>query len=281
MVHHTSELGDSNNQEVRTLLCNLLENEPPYKKIRFDNEWYYKLISLEELSIRSFCESCGADSVFCATFSGTFKEIATVCMLATANVFDATSTQKYERFDGKNFVLTFTFLCAKCKTPHYYSVLIADGNILKIGQYPSYTSIEAQDVRKYKNLISKYYPELTKAINAYSQGMGVGAFVYLRRILQHLVESHFVGDKNWKFDEKFKAVEAAEQLIPDELGPVKLRIYSVLSKGVHEYTEAECIELYLAVKFVVERMLDIELEKQENKRKATAAIEAINNKLSQ
>lgn len=279
MVHYTSELGDSNNQEVRTLLCDLLENKPPYKKIRFDNEWYYKLISLNELSIRSFCESCDTESVFCTDLSGTFKEIVTGCMAATANVFDAASSKKYEYFAGKSFLLSFTLLCAKCKQPHYYSVLITDGNILKIGQYPSYTSNEVQDVRKYKNLISKYYPELTKSINAYSQGMGVGAFVYLRRILEHLVESRFTGDKSWKFDEKFKAVEAAEQLIPEELGPAKLRIYSVLSKGVHEYTEEECMELYLVVKYVVERMLDIELEKQENKRKAAAAIAAINNKL--
>ena len=279
MVHYTSELADSNNQEVCTLLCDLLENQPPYKKTRFENAWYYKLISLKELSIRSFCEACNAESVFCATFSGTFKEIATECMTATTNVFDAASSKKYECFAGKSFILTFTFLCAKCKRPHYYSILITDGNILKIGQYPSYTSNEVQDVRKYKNLISKYYPELTKSINAYSQGMGVGAFVYLRRILEHLVESRFTGDKSWKFDEKFKAVEAAEQLIPEELSPAKLRIYSILSKGVHEYTEEECMELYLVVKFVVERMLDIELEKQENKRKAAAAIAAINNKL--
>ena len=43
MVHYTSELGDSNNQEVRTLLCDLLENKPPYKKIRFTSRIYYML----------------------------------------------------------------------------------------------------------------------------------------------------------------------------------------------------------------------------------------------
>ena len=115
MVHYTSEIGDSNNQEVRALLCNLLENNPPYKKIRFDNEWYYKLITLDELSVRSFCESCDTESVFCAALSCTFKEIVTACMAATANIFDATSSEKYKYFDGKSFSCRLHFCAPNAK----------------------------------------------------------------------------------------------------------------------------------------------------------------------
>lgn len=279
MMYRTSEIVDNNNQEVSKLLCDILENQPPYKKFDFDIKWYYKLISLEDLSIRTYCESCQSDSVFCTTLSNAVYEIKNECLRVTSNIFNAANPGTCEHLRKRSFVVPLTFQCAKCKTSHYYFLLITNGKIIKVGQYPSYTSNDVQNVRKYKNLISKYYPELTKSINAYSQGMGVAAFVYLRRILEHLVESRFTGDKSCKFDEKFKAVEAAEQLIPEELSPAKLRIYSILSKGVHEYAEEECMELYLVVKYVVERMLDIELEKQENQRKAKAAIAAINIKL--
>ena len=171
--------------------------------------------------------------------------------------------------------------CAKCGEAHYYSLLFKGNTVIKIGQYPSFSKSEVQSLRKYKNLISKYYPELTRSVNAYSQGMGVAAFVYLRRILEYLVESKYNGDTSWKFIEKLKEVEKTEEIIPEELSAVKEEIYSVLSKGIHEYEEDECMELYLAVKYVIERMLDIELERKSRLSKANEAMKAIKSKLQE
>lgn len=55
----------------------------------------------------------------------------------------------------------------------------------------------------------------------------------------------------------------------------------MLSKGIHEYEEDECMQLYLSVKFIIERMLDLELEKKQNSVKAKAAIRAIKGKLQE
>ena len=111
--------------------------------------------------------------------------------------------------------------------------------------------------------------------------MGVAAFVYLRRILEHLVEKRFTGDKALKFSDKLHEVEKNERIIPIELNPIKNQIYAILSKGVHEYEENECLELFLAVKFVIERMLDMELEKKNNISKANIAMTAIKSKLKE
>src|SRR5699024_9976862 len=119
-----------------------------------------------------------------------------------------------EYYKGKECFVNITLHCAKCGEAHYYSLLFKGNTVTKIGQYPSFSKSEVQSLRKYKNLISKYYPELTRSVNAYSQGMGVAAFIYLRRILEYLVESKYNGDASWKFIEKLKEVEKTEEIIP-------------------------------------------------------------------
>ena len=42
---------------------------------------------------------------------------------------------------------------------------------------------------------------------------------------------------NASFDEKMKAVDNKMHIIPPELDSQKSKIYSVLSKGIHEYEE--------------------------------------------
>ena len=52
-------------------------------------------------------------------------------------------------------------------------------------------------------------------------------------------------------------------------------------QSIHEYTEEECLTLYDAVLFVITRILDIELEKKENKKKTDSIIKQIKGKLSE
>ena len=154
----------------------------------------------------------------------------------------------------------------------------------KIGQSPSFVKNEIYDsLLKYKNIIPKFYPELTKAESCYSHGLGIPAFVYLRRILEHLVNEKYYKFlcKNITFVEKIKKLEKYDKIIPDDLEAIKGQIYSVLSKGVHEYEELECVKLYPSVKYVIECVLDNELLKKERKEKSKNAIQAINGKLSE
>ncbi len=212
-------------------------------------------------------------------FDGAVKESFQYLYLSTIQVIGGPPGSRKpspeEYYNDKEYFVNITLRCAKCGEAHYYSLLFKGNTVTKIGQYPSFSKSEVQSLRKYKNLISKYYPELTRSVNAYSQGMGVAAFVYLRRILEYLVESKYNGDTSWKFIEKLKEVEKTEEIMPEELSAVKEEIYSVLSKGIHEYEEDECMELYLAVKYVIERILDIELERKSRLLKANEAMKAI------
>lgn len=273
-----------NVEEQRAFFEHILENEPPYKVISFDPKWYLKFIDISEISITTYCEKCNSQSVFCAniedvvqrTFSGdAFKAVGRI----PVGSIPPTPIDYKEKFKNKQYFINIGISCAKCGENHYFSLLFDEDKVIKIGQYPSYSKNSTYQLAKYKNLISKYYPELTKSVNAYSQRMGVAAFVYLRRILEHLVESRYNGDPQSKFIDKLKVVEKSEVIIPVEFETIKNEIYTVLSKGVHEYEEDECLELYEAVKYVIERLLDIELEKKESAKKTSEVLKAIKSKL--
>lgn len=275
--HNVFERTDTTEQKA--LIIQLLENEPPYKALQFDYKWYINYGFIEDIRIDDFCQTCDAKKVFCSEVKENFKELLTDTFKVIGGPPGTNGPAPSEFYKDKEYFVNLTLYCAKCGEPHYYSLLFKGNTVTKIGQYPSFTRVAAQDLKKYKNLISKYYPELTKSVNAYSQGMGVAAFVYLRRILEYLVESRFNGDVSWKFIEKLKEVEKTETIIPSELSEIKSEVYSILSKGIHEYEEEECMQLYLSVKFIIERMLDLELEKKENANKAKIAIKAIKDKL--
>ena len=146
--------------------------------------------------------------------------------------------------------------------------------VTKIGQYPSLASKEEHEIQKYKGLkvIKKYYIELVRSVNAYSQHMGIASFVYLRRIYEHIVETEYDriygAEKNEKasFDEKMKAVDKEMSIIPPELDSQKSKIYTVLSKGIHEYEEDECYELYPVMKAIIIMMLERYLSEKEIKK---------------
>ena len=152
-------------------------------------------------------------------------------------------------------------------------MMFKGNTVTKIGQYPSFASKEKVELKKYKNLkiVKKYYIELMRSVDAYSQHMGIAAFVYLRRIYEHIVETEYSKlsiEKNEKasFDEKMKAVDKEIHIIPDVLASQKSKIYSVLSKGIHEYDEDECYEMYPVIRNVILFILNRYLAQKEEKK---------------
>ena len=76
-------------------------------------------------------------------------------------------------------------------------------SISKVGQYPSIADFHIGQVRKYNKILPKdKMREFTKAIGLAANGVGIGSFVYLRRIFEHLVFEalKIAKDRNTKFD---------------------------------------------------------------------------------
>ncbi len=71
-------------------------------------------------------------------------------------------------------------------------------------------------------------------------------------------------------------ISLLKDFLPEFLVENKNR-YAILSKGIHELRESECLELFDTVKIGIEQILDEKIEKLEKAEKAEKAREAIQN----
>lgn len=279
--HNDTEDGGHNTSEAKQKLENILQDEPPYKPIPITLEDQLGFATLNEIAIRLHCRLCNMESVFNGRIYDNFLSLRDLLLKEMPYPMDQQHNENKATnvLDKNPFLTVFTLKCAKCGESAYFPILVFGTKIYKIGQFPSFATTQVNVVAKYKNIISEKYPELTKSISAYSQSMGIAAFVYLRRIYESLVESRYKGPVHEKFTDKLHEVEKTEQIVPDELEKIKKDLYSVLSKGVHEYSEDECMKLYPALLFCTETILDNELAKKDRQKKAKNAIQAIQAKL--
>ncbi|MCL2767179.1 MAG: hypothetical protein FWE49_00385 [Synergistaceae bacterium] len=112
-----------------------------------------------------------------------------------------------------------------------------------------------EDKHKYKSVLKEQYDEYNRAIGLYTHGIGIGAFVYLRRIIERLVFNVFTNEKvklNISDDEflKYRFVEkisALKDCLPDSLTS-RANMYGIISKGIHELSEDECKKMFPYIK---------------------------------
>lgn len=154
----------------------------------------------------------------------------------------------------------------------------------KVGQYPSVADIHLGQVHKYDKVLPRdKMREFTKAIGLAANGVGIGSFVYLRRIFEYLVfEAKNIAKANIpEFNEaEFTSARMNEriQMLSDYLPDFLVEhhnIYSILSKGVHELSEEECKKYFTVLKESIEIILDEKLEAYNKERHKKAIGNAI------
>ena len=157
--------------------------------------------------------------------------------------------------------------------------------IFKVGQYPSLADIMNDEVKGYRKFMSdELASEFHKAIGLAAHGVGVGSFVYLRRVFENLIYNRFEESKekeNWDSDE-FNLLRMDDKIkflkdhIPEYLVQNR-KIYSILSSGIHTLTEQECLRYFDILKHSIVMILDDDKKTREAKdqretlRKAIAA----------
>lgn len=155
--------------------------------------------------------------------------------------------------------------------------------IIKIGQYPSVADFHLGEVKQYKKVISQEkLKEFTRAIGLAANGIGIGSFVYFRRIFEYLIEEAFneaKKDGTLKEDEFSKArmdekIDLLHSYLPKFL--VENRsLYSILSLGIHELDEITCLTHFETVKVGIEIILDEKIDELRKKEKIEAATKKI------
>jgi len=179
-----------------------------------------------------------------------------------------------------NFLFSHTFLCSR-NSEHelVFHFRIHNGTITKIGQYPSLADLATVEIQKYRSVLGgNRYAEFNRAVGLASHGIGIGAFVYLRRIFENLIEeAHQLQMSSNQWDEELyqkSRMDDKISLLKDSLPEFLVEnksLYSILSKGIHELEESECLNAFPITKLGIELILDEKLEKLQRDKKIKQA----------
>ncbi|HEV2692877.1 MAG TPA: short-chain dehydrogenase [Verrucomicrobiae bacterium] len=237
---------------------------PLYRTFQFDVDEQNALSELEfyKGTIDCYCHGCQRHSVL-----------------------DCAENEYVRRFSYDNHIFPLSFICTRDRS-HITTFLFRahEGTVQKIGQYPSLGDLVGTDLQKYRPVLTnEHYRELVRGVGLASHDVGIGAFIYLRRVFEHLIESahlKFKDSPGWdesafeqaRIDEKIQILKSS---LPQFLVENRV-LYKILSSGVHELSEEECLKIFPAVKIGIELILDDELERHKRDKKIQSAKEALN-----
>ncbi|MBQ1627787.1 MAG: hypothetical protein II098_01345 [Treponema sp.] len=271
----------SNNVYVKKLF-----DAPLYEEIELDKEtsdtlWcYFNGNYDDELNVDIYCPFCKDNTVLYPKEQGQI------------GISDFNPSKKI--FNGETPFGTIHYHCAR-NYEHYFCcnfLFREEGKkIYKIGQFPSKANIDNPEYKKYIKVLPKeYLSDLKRAVGLASHGIGAGSFVYLRRVFEFLLQDAFERAKsNSSIDEdEYNTSRVVEKikLVKDYLPSFmsgNTQTYGILSKGVHELSEEECLKHFELMKETIICILEEALEKKEKEeriRKLSAEINKVGAELS-
>ncbi|WP_342535716.1 hypothetical protein MHI04_10905 [Lysinibacillus sp. FSL K6-1151] len=245
-----------------------------YKPIQLNEEKDEDVVKLfsycDNLQFDCYCPECSKESTFLMVKNEYYIQPSIGSAMRTES-----TTFLFDRLYRFGIPKTQIFSCQRNQNHIFtYNFYFKDKQLIKTGQYPSMADIEIPSIQKYKNLLKRDYSDFSKAIGLHSHGVGAGSFVYLRRIFENLIEEihqEYLQSDHWdddlyqrsRMDDKIK-------LLQDKLPEVLVEnraIYGIMSKGIHELSEDECLALFPDVKLGIELILDEKLYEQEKQSK--------------
>lgn len=228
-----------------------LEEYPLYRKFNYNLPM---IVEFPRESINMKCLKCNDKRTFLAIsiFYRDQKGMIEIGQYKISNVRPK---------ENSHFILYY--VCASCRVFERVFILrVGKGlnKIFKIGQYPPWDISISKDLEKIMEKFSKYYK---KGLICEFQSYGIGANAYFRRIVEELIDDLLgripdlmSGEEKIKYEEALeesrKTKNAQDKialvkdllppiLIPERYNPLKT-LYEILSVGIHELTDEECLE---------------------------------------
>lgn len=216
---------------------------------------------------------------------------------------DDYSSDEYSRVKITSNIYPFLFKCHSCSLSEYtffIKVDIENGQVSKVGQNPSWLSTNVDKERKIYKLLENDADFFKKALICQSQGYGIAAFSYYRRVVENSIGKilnnirSFLERENspLKYIEEIdKALNAtimddrikiAQNAIPESLkengiNPLKT-IYDTLSAGIHRLPEEECLkkckDMQIALSYLIQKLP----QQNEDKKTYIEALKHLNDK---
>lgn len=271
-------------------------SEPMYEETMYEGEEVWDVLNVIYFkgTFDSYCPECGKESTFQAiTPERPANAIRNVdleklqrqhSIKPTYPCIEPNIYQVVAQCARRNWHLhRYLFLVTNRYVQDSEKKTVLQHSIQKIGQFPSFGDLNIPKVRKYANVLNKrLFGELNRAIGLASHDVGVGAYVYLRRVFEALIEeAHQIATKDPEWDEEvFAKSRMAEKisLLKAHLPTFLVEhpgMYSLLSKGIHELSEEECLDHFNTLRIGIELILDEKLEAAERAKKMEEAKKAL------
>lgn len=231
-----------------------------------------------------FCPECGDKKVF--LYDGGFSDVIVKNIsngLSSPGSIINPSYTKYDPLDNVDHMY-FRLKCSLNESHKLEFFFVKRGSqIIKVGQYPSSADIDLPQASGYSAILGiQYYNELKRSIGLHSHGIGIGSFVYLRRIIEKLVYDTFkeaeasgrLTEQQFEYqdgDGRRNTMEAKIKLLKGFLPDLITdhpKIYGVVSKRIHELSEAECLKYFPVLKDGIVMILDDIVARKEKERVA-------------
>lgn len=269
----------SSSREIKSIdnvFGDFLVNKGLYDEIEITRDNIFELADLVggHVKIDIYCPKCGESRVFsCEMIPYYWYDEHNQEIKGRSLEEEIVSWQEIQNMDGTRFVgdpeapwtwtnnsiendtrlMVFKFFCAMDNTHHLDYIVLTYGNKMKkIGQYPSVADLSFPELKEYRKVMTKEdEKELKRAIGLFASGIGVGSFVYLRRIFERIIVTasrKAIEEGKIKEEEFGKAhvdekIKMLAEYLPKSLAnnPV---FYGIISKGIHELSEEDCIEFF-------------------------------------
>jgi hypothetical protein len=229
-----------------------LEQYPLYRKF-LTNDIPASTDMIPKVSIKMNCPTCKSDQTFIMT------------------------NEYYENFghvnhSTKGIEFRLEYVCMHCKQYNRYFYVKVDEHkkyLMKIGQYPSWEIFTEPNIER---LLGEHSGYFKRGLICESQGYGIGAFAYYRRIIEEIIDQLLdeiaellSGDEKDIF---VKALEETKSTIvakdkialvkdllpailrPEGMNPLST-LHSLLSEGLHSKSDEDCIQSAMSVREVL------------------------------
>lgn len=230
-----------------------------YEKL--DIAKYNDVLDKNDKSFMSYCPECGMETTFIRSehYERVRNNISIKLSSHIPGKVKVTDIKKDIKsiFDSghNNYNLYIQeYKCCVDKSHYQYNIYYISGDkMIKIGQYPSEVDKGSNEyLDKIKSICKKNEAKeivnyIKTALIMESGGYGIASLLYIRRAFEHLINISEGKDKNDNTGGTMKERIKNNKYLPDVIKS-KSKVYNVISEGIHNQTEAECMELFKVIK---------------------------------
>lgn len=187
--------------------------------------------------------------------------------------------------ENKIWYIHYFFQCTNNKNHKYMmmiSIELKEGHlkVRKIGQNPSMLTVKGFDFDRYKSFLEKInaYEDYKKADMSNSEHFYVGAYAYLRRIFEKMI-NYYLGTTKLKDNHIDTKIDAVKDKFDPRTKDLLKNLYGILSISIHELDEDQSKEYYNYLKAVIDMQLEY-IKSEKDKDNQSKELKTVLNKIT-